>query len=179
MEIRFEGRVVKGKGFYSELVIPGCSVLKNHSVKVPADWPEELRRGSLNVRITGWPEGFSTPNAGEGGAFRLDGDVLIPAFTIPGGLIQNNKLVWNEQTRRANEVPLGASGVRSPAKVWRATLQVPGTELNLSCWVLRRLGSKAGAGSELEIVSHEHIREIYRMPETLDHPAVLILFEGC
>lgn len=173
----FRGKIVKGRGFHSELEIPGRSALQARSVNVPDDWPEALYPGSLNVHVTQWPDGFVPPNNGRNGAFRLDGDALAPAFTIPGDLIRNNKLVWDEQIQQAREAPLDAPGIRCPARVWRAELHVLDRQLRVACWVLRRRGSKAGAGWHLEIVSQEGIRVTYGLPDTEEYLASVMLYE--
>jgi hypothetical protein len=174
----FHGKIIKGRGFYSGLVIPGRSILQAHSVNVPDSWPEVLHRGSLNVHVTRWPNGFAPPTNGRDGAFQLDDDVVAPAFIIPGDLIENNRLVWDERLQRAREADLDVPGPRCPARVWRADLQVPDHELTLECWVLRRRGSRAGAGWELEVVSDEGIRDIYGLPDSEEYLASLTLFSG-
>lgn len=174
----FKGKIVKGSGCYSDLEIPGNCVLRRNSIRPPSDWPDELCRGSLNVQVTEWPSGFSPPNNGRSGAFDLDGDALTPEFLIPGHLIENNRLVWDEISRRAHESSNASPEVRSAANVWRAELELSQDEI-VRCWVLRRLGSRVGGGSQLEIVSQERIRDTYGLPEGQMHPVVLKLFVGC
>ena len=173
----FEGRIIKGRGIYSGLEIPGRSELQARSINVPRNWPDALFPGSLNIHVTHWPDGFLPPNNSRNGAFGLDGEVLAPAFTIPGGELGNNMLIWDERTQRAREAPLDVPGIRCPARVWRAELYIPDRELKVACWLLRRRGSRAGGGWELELVSHEGIRATYGLPDSEEYPAYVTLYE--
>ena len=54
-QIEFTGKVINGTGKHSELFVPGRSEVPD----CPIDWPEKLFPGSLNVRISKYPDEFA------------------------------------------------------------------------------------------------------------------------
>ncbi len=159
--LEFRGRIVSGIGQYSKMVIPG----KGSLTEAPPDWPNELCRGSLNILIDEYPDGFKPPQGRAEGAYRLDDQTFRCAFVIPGDRIADNELMHQ--------------GKPSPAQVWRARLDLLGTETSIDCWDLRRLGSNAGVGiggNVLEIVSDSHLRSEFRLHD--GQPVALTLFAG-
>jgi hypothetical protein len=44
------------------------------------------------------------------------------------------------------------------AQVWRARIEVVGSELTLDCWALRRFGSRVG--EQLEFVAADKLRDL-------------------
>ena len=145
--LEFSGVIIKARGGHKELRIPGRKELPI----APADWPEILFPGSLNVLLgqSGYPPEMS---------FRrlpltvksLDVAGFQPEFVIEQELMGNNKLT------RTRSMPN-----RGTAQVWRCKLSV--RDQDICCWVLRRFGS--GLDQELEIVSGEGIRSSYGLPE--------------
>ena len=160
--LEFRGRIVSGIGQYSLMVIPG----KGNLTDAAPDWPDQLYRGSLNILIDEYPDGFKPPQGRAEGAYRLDDQTFRCAFVIRGDLNVNNKLPYE--------------GKPAPAQVWRARLDLLGTETFIDCWVLRRMGSNAGhenvGGNVLEVVSDKHLRSAFGLLDR--QPVVLTLFAG-
>ena len=159
--LEFRGRIVSGIGQYSLMVIPG----KGNLTDAAPDWPDQLYRGSLNILIDEYPDGFKPPQGRAEGAYRLDDQTFRCAFVIRGDLIVNNKLPYQ--------------GKPAPAQVWKAKLNLLGTETIIDCWVLRRMGSNAGdkiGGNVLEIVSDSHLRSEFGLQD--EQPVVLTMFAG-
>jgi hypothetical protein len=157
-KLTFVGEIIKGRGRHKELWIPGRADL----VGAPADWPEQLHAGSVNVLIAsnGYPQEFKArciPLTVQS----LDLAEFQPGFTIPQDQMQNNTL---------SAIP-GAPN-RGEAQVWRAHLLAGGN--NIACWVLRRFGS--GLMQELELVSGEGIRYAYKLPEEVRWPATVEVY---
>ena len=123
--------------------IPGRATLP----QAPEDWPEELYRGSLNVRIraNGYPADFvqrGLPVSVE----TLDNGLFEPAFEIRHDQIGGNTLSPSREMHR-----------RGDAQVWRAEIHRAIDPLfAVSCWALRRFGSNVG--EQLEFVSRERLR---------------------
>lgn len=140
-ELVFEGFITKGIGRHSELGVPGRSALPT----APADWPEVLCPGSLNVRIHKYPEAFDDRGI-KRATTALDAAQFIPEFEIPREMLANNRLGPKPRVPRGGD-----------AQVWRAVLEVIETGEKLNCWVLRRFGS--GLADQLELVSEEKLRD--------------------
>ena len=160
--LKFEGRIVSGVKLHSMMVMPG----RNDLLSAPADWPDRIQPGSLNVLIEKYPDGFVPPRARAEGVYRLDNQIFRCAFFIPGDCISNNELMYR--------------GEPSPAQVWKAKLNVPDKKLSIDCWVLRRLGSNVGseiAGDVLEVVSDKHLRSEFDLYED-DRKVTLTIFAG-
>ena len=141
--LKFTGHVINGIGKHSELGVPGkldldCS---------PADWPEALYPGSLNIDISsdGYPSEFKELNP-KMAVTKLDSKFFPALFTIPQNHMQNNKLISR-----------GDESERGVGQVWRAMVINETSGQSLSAWVLRRIGS--GLGHQLEIVSNVHLRD--------------------
>ena len=159
--LTFGGRIVSGVGEYSKMVIPGSRDLTN----APPDWPDELCRGSLNILIDEYPQGFKPPKERVGGVYKLDDQTFHCAFVIPGDLIANNELMYK--------------GRPSSAQVWRVSLEVPEKGLSIDCWILRRMGSNVGyqiPGNVLEVVSDIHFKSEFELQD--GQPVVLTMFAG-
>jgi hypothetical protein len=139
-EIKFDGVVTAGIGKYSKLVIPGRSELLN----CPADWPDTMHPGSLNVRVTHYPDEFSKWGF-DNNVRQLDTAHFRATFEIPRDQILNNMLF------PSRDMPRGGD-----AQVWRANLSALDGSVGVSCWVLRRFGS--GLRDQLEIVAGEYLR---------------------
>ena len=155
-QIKFSGSVVNGIGRHVELFVPGSGSVE----KAPMDWPERLCPGSLNVRISRYPELFTE----RGLALTtktLDVAGFQPAFTIPQAVLGNNQL------KATLAMPHRGQG-----QVWRAVLEVSGR--NMPCWVLRRFGS--GLADQLELVSHKKMRDELQLTRDKEWPAVVTVF---
>ncbi len=155
--IIFKGKMTKGCGKYVELHVPGRNELSN----APADWPEVLYKGSLNVRIMrdGYPSEFSEAGL-ELTTRSLDEELFSPAFTIEQRQFGNNKL------KPKPEMPK-----RGSAQVWRAKLTT--NQEDFSCWVLRRFGS--GLLHQLELLSGQHLRKACGLEDDQDVTVTLNL----
>jgi len=159
--LEFRGRITGGKGLYSEMVIPGRQELSH----TPWDWPVKVCPGSLNVVIDEYPAGFTEPIGRSGGVYQLDDENFVPEFVIPGRLIVNNNLSYNDEP--------------ASAQVWRARLLLTRHGTMADCWVLRRFGSNVGkgkGGNVLELVSEHHLRTKYDLHQC-DEPVTVILVE--
>ena len=144
--MRFKGKITKGIGRHSELIVPGRTAIES-----PSDWPDRLQPGSLNVRVD--PDGFpATFDAmlNRRSVKNLDDGCLPPVFLILQADFGNNML------RATPEMPR-----RGVGQLWRAVLQTDSHVIH--CWVLRRIGS--GLCDQLELVSHEHIRSTYGLTD--------------
>jgi hypothetical protein len=154
--LAFEGSVVNGQGDHSKLVVPGRSLLSD----APEDWPETLRPGSLNVRISVYPPAWH--ERGLSASVKvLDTGVFPPEFLIPQGRMHNNRLT-----------PTPSKPRRGIGQVWRATLNANGGCLD--CWVLRRIDS--GLRDVLELVAGCAIRPALGLELTKDWPATVTAY---
>jgi hypothetical protein len=154
-ELIFAGDVVNGIGKHVELIVPG----RNEISGAPADWPERLCPGSLNIFVSVYPLEFAArriaPNMKS-----LDIAGFIPEFTIAQAAMKNNKLMT-----------LPNMPVRGSAQVWRATLEANGK--THSCWVLRRFGS--ALDKVIERVSDVKLRDKLSLPRERNWPAKVIV----
>jgi hypothetical protein len=132
-ELVFEGLVVKGHGWFADMVVPGREKL----AEAPPDWPEVLEPGSLNLKVLSYPAEFEAHGL-RATVTELDRLRFRPVLVIPREAIIGNRL-------RAEEGQL-SKGV---AQVWRARFECAGGSLN--CWVMRRIGS--GYTDRLEVVA--------------------------
>jgi hypothetical protein len=141
-ELVFTGEVRSNKGQFSDMEIPGRGQLE----QAPDDWPTQLCRGSFNVGISdgGFPDGFDELGEGEG-VQKLDRGSFAPEFLIPHNRIRNNSLK-----------PRKGMPLRGHAQVWRATIELPGRQPPLACWMLRRIGSTIKR--QIELVSDTHLK---------------------
>jgi hypothetical protein len=152
-KLEFIGTVRSNEGAFSrEMVIPG----RKRLVLAPKDWPEKLAPGTLNIAIrnNGFPNDFDQLGKGDG-LKKLDEGKFWPELAIPPWQIEGNTLE-----------PTPDEPVRGSAQVWRAELQVPSTGKSATCWMLRRLGSDII--SEIELVSHEHLRRRLNLCDGMD-----------
>ena len=142
-KLEFRGAVRSNQGAFSrQMVIPGRKSL----VLAPEDWPASLAPGTLNIAIPddGFPKELDELGKGDG-LKKLDEGNFRPELAIPPWRIEGNTLQ-----------PTPDEPVRGSAQVWRAELEVASTGDSTTCWMLRRLGSDIV--SEIELVSHEHLR---------------------
>lgn len=124
-----------------DLYVPGRGEL----LSAPDDWPERLHPGSLNVGIDTYPDDLARrglPNRTEA----LDSGLFLPTFEIAREQFRNNLLVPRP------DVPRGGD-----AQVWRAKLIVADTGTSISCWALRRFGSRVR--EQLEFVAERRLRD--------------------
>ncbi len=144
-ELIFKGKVRKGQGRFSKLIIPTKSMLTNR----PETWPENLCPGSLNIGISdlGYPDDFNIHE----GVKELDAGCFKPVFIIP-----ENKIPTND---------------KGDAQVWRAKLIIKSTGTIVPCWVLRRICS--GIKKQLEIVSEYNLRDTYGLIEGQEVEVIL------
>jgi hypothetical protein len=155
-ELAFIGNVVNGIGRHAELFVPGRDGLKD----APADWPETLHPGSLNIRVATYSEAFADrglPHA----TTALDRAGFEPAFFISGTLMGNNRLTST-----------AAMPERGTAQVWRAALKAGQREV--PCWVLRRFGS--GLKDQIELVSAIALRAELGLSREREWPATVTVF---
>jgi hypothetical protein len=147
--------IVNGIGKHSELLVPGRS-----DFECPiADWPVRLFPGSLNVRVSGYPDEFVRRGLRRSIA-ALDSAGFEPEFTIPQAQLGNNRLT-----------PVLGMPDRGNAQVWRASLSANGLER--TCWALRRIGS--ALTQDIEIVSSVSLRTSLGAERVRDWPAVVTM----
>ena len=141
--LQFEGVVCNGMGRFNVLEIPGRAKLP----VAPADWPEVLTAGSLNVRIihNGFPTDF-TQRGLAASVVAFDQGVFEPEFEIGWDQIGNNTLT-----------PTSAMPRRGDAQVWRAEILLADGRSIRGCWMLRRIGSRVG--EQLEFVAGRRLRD--------------------
>lgn len=65
---------------------------------------------------------------------------------------------------------------RGHANVWRARLIIYQKNVDMECWVLRRIGSSLS--QKLEMLSEIHVRNTYGLPDDNNYEAEVHLF-GC
>jgi hypothetical protein len=148
-QVQWIGHIVDGKGECARHVLPGRKDL----AEAPADWPETLFLGSLNIMVE-----LAAPK--EKAQTTFDIRSLVPEFSIP-----------SEQIRK-NPVDPGLDAPQGRAQVWRALLLAGGYEI--ACWAIHRPG--LDFLRPLELVSHEGIRATYRLPRGKRHRATVQMF---
>ncbi len=141
-ELVFGGVVSGGVGRHAALYVPGRSELN----MAPADWPERLHPGSLNVVVDEYPEEFRSRGLANR-ISELDKGRFVPEFEIRREQFRNNLL----QSRPG--VPRGGD-----AQVWRALLSQQNARMAIRCWALRRFGSQVG--EQLEFVAGTRLRDL-------------------
>ena len=109
-ELIFIGNVINGIGQHVELVVPG----RNEISGAPADWPERLCPGSLNILVSAYPREFAARGIPET-TKSSDISGFLPVLTIARAGMKKNRLM-----------PLADKPVRGAAQVWRATLEANG-----------------------------------------------------
>jgi len=139
-ELVFGGVVTGGIGCHATLHVPGRAELR----AAPADWPERLHPGSLNVAVDQYPREFMSRRL-TNRISELDKGWFVPEFELLRGQFRNNK-----QGPRPG-VPRGGD-----AQVWRALLSHDGGTA-IRCWALRRFGSQVG--EQLEFVADGRLRD--------------------
>lgn len=157
-DFSFRGTIADGIGKFVQLHVPGRAELAN----APADWPDVLEKGSLNVKIAsdGYPQKFvegGLPNTTKS----LDQRPCPAAFEIAQNQFGNNRLEATHQMPH-----------RGSAQVWRAVLHTDAEVY--PCWVLRRYGS--GLHDQLELLSHEKIRDALNLQN--GQPVVVVFQTG-
>jgi CTP-dependent riboflavin kinase len=155
-DLKFAGKIVNGIGKHAELVIPGCNILP----MAPADWPEQLYPGSLNLSVSQYPDEF-TARGLQPSTKALDMAGFEPEFTIRQNLMLNNRLTATETMPN-----------RGTAQVWRASLKVIDREV--SCWVLRRFGSTLA--NQIELISPIGLRGELGLSHEQEWSAVVTMF---
>lgn len=138
----FGGVVTSGIGAHHKLFVPGRLLLPS----APRDWPEVLQPGSLNVRIAEYPKGFAQHGL-RNSVRELDKSAFAPAFKIERERLIGNTLHPTPRMPRGGE-----------AQVWRSRLSIEKLQLEIDCWVLRRLGSRVD--EQLEIVHRDKLRDL-------------------
>ncbi|MDP2643567.1 MAG: hypothetical protein Q8P24_01365 [Desulfobacterales bacterium] len=157
--MEFRGKIVRGQGDHAKLGIPGKGMLAH----APADWPDILYPGSLNVLISIDNLPKELQKLGDGTHIqKLDNGMLKPAFVIEQRMILNNTIGPNERVKG-----------RGDAQVWRVKLTVEKSKECLNCWVLRRLDS--AMTRHIEIVAEKYLRGILKLNDGDD---VIVSFDG-
>jgi hypothetical protein len=154
-ELKFAGRIVNGIGKHAELVIPG----RNNLEGAPAEWPDHLFPGSLNLLVFQYPDEFIARGL-QPSTRALDTAGFEPEFTIRQDLMLNNMFAATETMPH-----------RGTAQVWRASLATVGGEM--SCWVFRRFGS--GLENHIELVSAIGLRSRLGLSCDQEWPAVVTM----
>jgi len=118
---------------------------RDELIVAPADWPTRLAPGTVSIVASGFPDDFAVIGEGEGFA-KLDQGNFKPALVIP-----QRQIVGNPVRPETDRPTWGF------AQVWRAEVQVLATGQATNCWMLRIIGSEAGA--RLELVAEESLRD--------------------
>ncbi len=140
-ELLFGGVVSSGLGCHAMLYVPGRAELR----AAPADWPEHLHPGSLNVSVDLYPPEFMNRGL-RSRVSELDQGRFVPEFEILRNQFRNNKLGPRPGVPRGGD-----------AQVWRAQLSHAGGGPIIKCWALRRFGSQVG--EQLEFVAERRLRD--------------------
>ena len=158
--LRFLGVIAKGAGrFSTELKLPGRSLIPGSH----PGWPESVHPGTLNIRITQFPDNFG--ELGEGSnTGKFDSGNFAPAFTFPADLIAGNTLPPKLENPR-----------RGIGQAWEALLHLPDRHFH-ECWMIRRVGSQMP--NFIELVSSICIRDTYNITIHTEPEVVLDIFEG-
>jgi len=122
-----------------QLIIPG----RDDLFLKPDDWPTQLAP-AVTVEVSTFPEGFTEIGDGEGLA-RLDKGQFRPALVIP-----QRKIVGSTLT------PDSDHPTRGFAELWRADLNVIGTDQEATCWAIWIIGSEATR--TIRLVAKEDLR---------------------
>jgi hypothetical protein len=141
--LEFIGTVRSNRGrFAKQMIVPGREAL----LVVPADWPNQLAPGTLNIRVNndGFPEGFNEIGEGDG-LCKLDAGKFRPILVIPQRKIAGNTVM-----------PTPEQPTRGFAQVWRAELLVIDSGQSASCWMFRIIDF--GYSKQLELVAEENLR---------------------
>jgi len=141
-QLIFAGRIASGIGRHSSLGVPGCEGAPG----APDDWPKQLCPGSLNVRVSHYPDEQLLQAGLAREVASLDKSPLLPAFEIAGSRLLNNQIKPTESDPK-----------RGDAQVWRARIRRPRDGVEVGCWVLRRHGSSVG--EQIELLSGERLRD--------------------
>ena len=158
-QLEFSGKIKRNKGLFHNMSIPG----RRELASAPADWPETLIPGSLNIRIDLGllPDVFSAIGSGKN-MKEFDSGDFRPEFEI-----SHDKLMGNSLLPTADQPRKGT------AQIWRANLATAaGTDVK--CWMLRRIGSSIGA--QIELVSEHHLRTLLGLEDGT--PVNVTIYEG-
>lgn len=156
--MRFVGRVKDGANLFNQLKLPGagegCGLIR--------DWPGEVHKGSLNVRIDadGYPERFVAEFDGRK-ISSFDSRRFLPAAELESDIISNNTLS-----------PTQALPDRGRLQIWRAFLKKVGSGRQVQCWLLRRRRSTMREDT-IELVAGIGLRDALSL-ENDDKVEVLI-----
>ena len=173
LHLRFKAVVQDGEGRFSRMHFPGRQEMldspltdnpnENHTPS--EDWPEELFNGSMNCRITEFPEDFAQI-AGEGDRIAaLDTtDTFTPEFSIPRELIENNVV------RPYSDACNPRKGI---AQVWKCVVTNEETGQEFDAWHVRRVdGTYPPFHGIIELMSDKKMRDAYGLengtPITID-----------
>ena len=130
-----------GVGCHATLHVPGRAEL----CTAPADWPERLHPGSLNVVVDEYPAELLSRGL-TNRIFELDKGWFAPEFEIQREQFRNNMLGPRPGVPRGGD-----------AQVWRALL-AHDAGMAITCWALRRFGSQVG--EQLEFVADTRLRDL-------------------
>ncbi len=119
-ELLFGGVVSSGLGCHAMLYVPGRAELR----AAPADWPEHLHPGSLNVSVDLYPPEFMNRGL-RSRVSELDQGRFVPEFEILRNQFRNNKLgprpgvpKWNSPMRMGFPVSSEISFTRGAGTSW-------------------------------------------------------------
>jgi hypothetical protein len=153
LSLTFKAVVQVGEGRFSNMAFPGRGELKAK----PECWPIELQPGSLNCKITEFPDDFYDL-AGEGDRIEaLDHGRFKPEFRIPRQAIKNN--VVRPYDKHDNQ----EKGI---AQVWRCLVTNEDTGQAFEAFHVRRIdGSYPPFHGIMELMSDKHLRDCFDLKD--------------
>ena len=160
--LEFKVMVANGFGSFSRLIFPGKTQLINEAPKdtsenfTPTDeWPEKLCQGSLNCKVTEFPDNFQEAVGDGQGIGAFDNGLYTPAFSIPHDMIGGNQFGPTSENPR-----------KGIGQVWDCTVTKHHSTADnqFSAWHLRRVvGNTSGYLDVIELVSDRRLREAHAL----------------
>ena len=146
-KLEFNGTV---QASTEQIVLPG----RDDLFLKPEDWPRKLAPGILNIEVVGFPKGVDEIGNGDG-LGRLDEGKFRAALVIPQRLIAGSTIK-----------PDGDHPTKGFASVWQADLQVIATDQEMSCWMIRIIGSPSI--SQIGLVAEEDLRSHLNLADGME-----------
>jgi hypothetical protein len=176
LSLCFHAVVEDGEGRFSRMSFPGRNELlavqstldasENH--RPHPQWPVKLFDGSMNCRITSFPDEFAAVAYAGDRIAALDTGHFTPAFSIPRAMIAGN-----------NIRPYGADDNQRKgiAQVWRCAVTNENTGATFQAWHVRRVdGTYPKFHEIIELMSDVKMRKEHGLESGT--PIKIEMFKG-